>query len=105
MAQADVAIADAARAVRAMMRAVHDAGGLGSALHERLGSALVYLTTPVRARAAAEAWEAYHAVVAGDLPNVDWPAVGGTGVEQIKQAREELAGALAPLAIAVGGCV
>ena len=103
MAQADVAIADAARAVRAMMRAVQDAGGLGSALHERLGSALVYLTAPVRARAAAEAWEAYHAVVAGDLPNVDWPAVGGTSVEQIKQAREELAGALAPLAIAVGG--
>ena len=103
MAQADVAIAGAARAVRAMMRAVHDAGGLGSALHERLGSALAYLTAPVRARAAAEAWEAYHAVVAGDLPNVDWPAVGGTSAEQIKQAREELAGALAPLAIAVGG--
>ena len=103
MAQAEAAIARAANAVRAMMRAVRDAGGLGSELHERLGSALVYLTAPVRAHAAAEAWEAYHAIVAGDLPNVDWPAIGGTSMEQIKQAREQLAGSLAPLAIAVGG--
>ena len=103
MAQAEAAIARAANAVRAMMRAVRDAGGLGSGLHERLGNALVYLTAPVRAHAAAEAWEAYHAIVAGDLPNVDWPAIGGTSMEQIKQAREQLAGSLAPLAIAVGG--
>ena len=93
----------AVNAVRHMMRAVRDAGGLGSALHERLAGALTYLMAPQRASAAAADWEAYHAIVAGDLPNIDWPAVGGTSMEQVKQAREDLARALAPLAIEVGG--
>ena len=103
MVQAGEAIACAVNAVRTMMRAVRDAGGLGSALHERLAGALTYLVAPQRASAAAADWEAYHAIVAGDMPNIDWPAVGGTSVEQVKQAREELAKALAPLAIEVGG--
>ncbi len=102
MRDADTAVVRAADAVRAMMRAVREAGGLASALHERLALALTYLVAPTRARATTEAWEAYHAVVAGDVPNMDWPATGGMSAEEVTHARTELADTLAQLAIAVG---
>ena len=102
MPDADRAAARAAGPVRAMMRAVCDAGGLGSALHEQLGRALTYLVAPERAHADEADFGAYQAVVAGDLPRVDWPLAQGTDAEQLTRAREELAGVLAPCAIAVG---
>lgn len=100
-------MAAAAEECRGAQRLVAAAGGRASRLMHVLGEAETYLRTNAtgRRKLPSAYWDAYHALVAGDLPGPDWRlcadgAAGGEDAE--RRAREDLARKIAAIAVAVG---
>ena len=96
--------AAAARHVRRMQRHVASWGGRASALMGQLAAAAAYLECPAHRRQELSAahWDAYHAVVAGDLINPDWMQGDPDANPREPSPRSQLADALAPHIVEIG---
>ena len=100
----------AADHIRKMMCDVREAGGAASKLMHHLDMAHSYISASQAERSAQpdENWQAYHKVIAADLPNTDWQICEGCDEDEDgmgeKIARDELGAKLANNCSVVGLC-
>ena len=100
----------AADHIRKMMWDVREAGGAASKLMHHLDMAHSYISASKAARSEQpdENWQAYHKIIAADLPNTDWQICEGCDEDEDgmgeKIARDELGAKLANNCSVVGLC-